>query len=1239
MNTSPYKRIINTLCSSKVFSVLAISTLLTGYAHAGVNLSQFPLITSGGAADNLVLVPSVEWPTVDSVANTGNYTPTKVYGGYFDSHKCYKYIYATNEPDRYFDPVSVTTTMYCNATNKEWSGNFLNWAATQTIDSFRSALTGGYRVKDTSSETWLEKARHDRDSIAARRAPNSGTNNTLIRQLTPFNAEKANSSSSSTTSITSITTDISGKGNQMIFSLNDQDINSTAIAYNPSQPIYLNKAYTVSVRVKVCDPDFVESNCTQYGSHYKPEGVIQEYSNRLRYSAFGYLNDGSTTRDGAALRASQKSVGPYLANLTNNESKIDNDQKEWDPDTGVLYTNPSASDAKATNDEFGLTGSTQIVNSGVINYINKFGQMTSASHKSYDPVGEMFYAALRYLRNKGNVPTYTNMTGLTQAQKYNYADGFPVITAWEDPYQASCQASAFLGIGDANTWNDKNLPGNSTLYRNSEPSIPSVVSSDDINVITLTNKIGNLEGLGNIGNTNSFSGRDNSAYIAGMAWYANTYDIRSDWAGKQTAATFWVDVLENQKLEALNKNQYALAAKYGGFRVPEDFDPTSTAPLPLGWWHTNNDTLNPANYNNAGQTAFDRPDNYFIAGESNKIVESIRQVFARIVARVNGTGAGLASNSTKLVTGSKVFQSVFFNKSWHGDLKSFTVDSHTGQLNPNPDWQAMNLLPPTMTQAQWSARKIYLGSSLFTWDNLNATEKTALVSQDLVNYLRGDPSKEQRNSGEFRDRFITVLGDIVHSQPVPVGRPSVSLYNGKSFSGASDYAAFANSQHARKSVLYVGANDGMLHGFEADTGKETYAYIPKTLVPELKKLADPSYQHQYFVDGELTVADAYVSGAWKTVLVGTLGAGGKAVFALDVTDPNNVQFMWEKNVTHTTAMGNNLGKPLITQTANGQWSVIVGNGPNSTGDKAQALLFDLATGNITAIDTNEGNDNGLSGVTAWSTYANGISDVFFAGDLRGNVWKFSSAASSSPVKLFSAQYHPAPDSAALNNQAITSNLLAGVNPETNEFWLFFGTGQYLSQNDLTDNSPQSWYGLKVLNDSLITHSNLVKRRILVETENGTTAVRVSDVAGNGDLDDKLGWYFNLPQNGERMVIPNIFQGDALIGTVRIPDASDICKPTGRGFVVAINPFTGGRLDRIFFDVNGDLEFDSDDNVTYQGESTAVSGVGFDSSPNSPLFIGNVMQVVQDDGRIVSILTQGAPAQATRTSWHEIVNTP
>lgn len=1237
MQSYSYKEIIKLLVNLKTIQTLVISVALTSYAQAGVTLSQFPLITSGGAADNLVLVPSVEWPTVNSVANLGNYVETKVYGGYFDSHKCYKYQYAANEPDRYFYPVSITTTMYCTGSNKEWSGNFLNWVGTQTIDSFRSALTGGYRVKDTTSETWLEKARNDRESTPERRVPASNGNSTLMPKITPFSALKQTSSSTSNTTITSIKTNLAFQENEMIFYFNDTGSgknSADAIAYDPNSIQYIDKSYKVSVRVKVCVPNLLETNCQQYGSNYKPEGVIQEYANRLRYSAFGYLNHSNISRDGAALRAKQKSVGPYLANLTNEEAKIDNPEKEWDKDTGILLTNPSPNDATDTNSTFGLTGtSSAIVNSGVINYINKFGQMTPLQHKSFDPVSEMFYASLRYLRNKGNVPSYTDMSGLDASTKYNYADGFPVLTNWTDPYQASCQASAFLGIGDANTHRDKNLPGNST-YRTEEPTMPALVSSDDINVITLTNKIAALEGLPTqIGSTNSYSGRNNSAYIAGMAWYANTYDLRPDLAGKQSAATFWVDVIENQRLEGMANNQYALAAKYGGFRVPENFDPINqTESLPEEWWHTNSDTLNPASYNNSGAPAFLRPDNYFMAGDSDKIVSSIKQVFARIVARVNGTGAGLASNSTKMVTGSKVFQSVFFNKSWHGDLKSYTVDAQTGQLNPNPDWQAMDLLPSNMTSTKWSARKIYFGSSLFNWTNLTAAEKTALVSQDVVNYLRGDPSKEQRNGGVLRDRFMTVLGDIVHSQPILVGRPSSSLYNGKSFSGATVYSSFANTQSNRKPVLYVGSNDGMLHSFDAYTGAELYAYIPKTLTPDLKKLADPNYQHQYFVDGELTVADAYIGGAWKTVLVGTLGAGGKAVFALDITNPDDVKFLWEKNATQVPALGNNISKPLIAQVADGQWKAIVGNGPNSSGDKAQMLMFDLATGNVTAVDTNESNNNGLSGVTAWSTYANGISDVFFAGDVRGNVWKLKPDGST-PVKLFTA--------VSKNNtvQPITSSLLAGLNPENNEFWLFFGTGQYLSQADLTDNSSQSWYGLKITSDSAIDRNNLVKRRILVEQNNGTMAVRVSDLGTTDELINKSGWYFDLPENGERMVIPNIFQGDALIGTVRIPDAADICKPTGRGFVVAINPFTGGRLNRIFFDVNGDHEFDTDDNTTYQGESTAVSGVGFDSSPNSPLFIGNVMQVVQDDGNIVSILTQGAAAHAQRTSWHEIINTP
>lgn len=1230
MKSLLYKNMNKFNYSFKSLFAFLISFPLISSAQAGVNLSQFPLITAGGAADHLVLVPSVEWPTVNSIANIGSFSLSEEYGGYFDLNKCYKYQYnATDETQRHFYPVSFTVTKTCNDSNQEWSGNYLNWAATQTIDPFRSALTGGYRVKDTITETWLEKARSDGNGGAAdKTAPASGSDNNLIKKITPFSSNSR------------IKTSISTLGNKMRIILDGGG--GTVTPYDPSQTISTSRTYEVSVRVKVCVPNLLEPNCQKYGDNYKPEGVIQEYSNRLKYSAFGYLNDSVISRDGAALRVKQKSVGPYKANLNNEEAKIPNAEKEWNESTGILIQNPSPNDASATNSTFSLTTPPYtIVNSGIINYINKFGQMTSKNHKSYDPVSEMYYAALRYVRNKGNVPEYTNMGTFSVAQKYELADGFPVLTNWTDPFtnpddpnnKVYCQATAFLGIGDVNTHRDKNLPGNTT-FKTEEPSMPSLVSNDDINVITLTNKIAALEGLSNIGSTDSYTGRANSAYIAGMAWFANTYDLRPDLIGKQTAATFWVDVVENQKLEGVAKNQYILAAKYGGFHVPENFDPVNvTTPLNLNWWHTNSDTLNPANYNNSGAAAFARPDNYFMAGNSDKIVDSIKQVFARIIARVNGSGAGLSSNSTKMVTGSKVFQAVFFNKSWHGDLKAYTVDAHTGQLNPTPDWQALYSLPalgPDSTA--WTTRKIYLGSTPFKWENLTTAQKTPLVSQAIVNYLQGDSSKEQRNGGAFRDRFTTVLGDIVHSQPVLVGRPSASLYNGKTFSGATAYSSFANTQSTRQPILYVGANDGMLHSFNANTGAEIYAYIPKTLLPELKKLADPNYQHQYFVDGELTVADAYFGGSWKTILVGTLGAGGKAVFALDITNPNLVQFLWEKNSTDIPALGNNLSKPLIAQVADGQWKAIIGNGPNSTGDKAQMLMFDLATGSVTAVDTNEGNNNGLSGITAWSTYADGISDVFYAGDVRGNVWKLKPDGST-PIKLFTAK------SKNDTVQPITSGLLAGMNPENNEFWLFFGTGQYLSQTDLTNTNSQSWYGLKITSDTLIERTDLLKRRVLVETDNGTMAVRVSDTGNNSELLTKKGWYFDLPENGERMVIPNIFQGDALIGTVRIPDAADICKPTGRGFVIAINPFTGGRLDRIFFDVNGDQEFDNDDNITYQGESTAVSGVGFDSSPNSPLFIGNVMQVVQDDGKIVSMLTQGAPAHTHRTSWHEIINTP
>jgi len=444
------------------YALLAMSlTVVAGAASgqaANTAVAQSPLTVAGNVPGNLLLVPSVEYPTLDSMANLGNYDPTRAYTGYFDPGKCYKYSYSATETSRYFYPVSTTTTRACSASSQQWSGNYLNWSATQTIDPFRKALTGGYRVKDTTTETWLEKARFDGSGgsnlFPNRRIPASGSNNSQVSGATPTNW-------------TDFTYRIYQLGNRMRFTRTGDLATATVIAYDPSihtaSSIDGTKVYEVSVRVKVCDSSVgVESNCVQYSSNGKPEGLIQKYSEKIRYSVFGYLNDSTITRDGGVLRARQKFVGEYKLEPSTNRL-VANANREWDPSTGVQVLNPDASDATATSSVVGQA----ISNSGVINYINKFGQMTTQNHKSYDPVSELYYAAIRYLKRQGNVPEYTSLSG-TSSQKYNYADAFPVITDWDDPMQYSCQANALLGIGDVNTHRDKDLPG--STWTTDEPT-------------------------------------------------------------------------------------------------------------------------------------------------------------------------------------------------------------------------------------------------------------------------------------------------------------------------------------------------------------------------------------------------------------------------------------------------------------------------------------------------------------------------------------------------------------------------------------------------------------------------------------------------------------------------------------------------------------------------------------------------------------------------------------------------
>ena len=1225
----------------------AIGVLLTlsaGAASAQI-VSQSPLSVSTNIPGNLLFVPSVEWPTVDSIATLDNtFNNSRIYVGYFDSGKCYTYIYDAVEANRYFKPVSLMPSMHpavttpptapvpgtCDGASKQWSGNFLNWALTQTIDPFRKALTGGYRVKDTTTETWLEKAWSDSNAGASIFPDRTLTGSSTISSYAP-------------SGWSSLTIRVRTFGNKLRFTSTGTDSalnGNTITVYDPATMTLGTtspndnraKIFEMSVRVKVCDPSIgVEANCKQYGSNYKPEGLIQKYSDRIRYSVFGYLNDKSVApnRDGGALRAKQKFVGP-LKRDTVTHGMVANAANEWDSTTGVLVQNPDTADATATTNAVGQT----IADSGVINYLNKFGEMPQGSpptHKTYDPVSELYYAATRYLKNLGNVPEYTNFPGsATSAEKYALADGFPVITTWDDPIQYWCQNNAILGIGDVNTWYDKNLPGSN--FTSNEPSKPALVSADtSVNVVTALAKVTALEGI--TVTTPMPGGRDSSAFIAGLAYDNHTKDMRPLLQGSQTASTYWVDVREAQTLYGRDRNQYWLAAKYGGFVVPKGYDPyANTTPLDSTLWHSAGptDTITPT-VPAGNTTSYLRPDNFFVASEADKMVESLTRAFAKISAEGGGSSSSLAANSTRLDTSTRTFQALFEAGAWNGDLQAFAVLSN-GNLASAPSWSAKTLL----LAAPWASRNIYTytGSAYIPFNDystLSAAQKTAIGSQIVVDYLRGKRSDENAQSGGTLRTRTGVLGDIVNSTPIYVGPPNSRLYVNATFTGASAYAAFVTSKSSRTPAVYVGANDGMLHGFNANTGAETYAFIPNSVIlNDLKSYSDPNYQHKYFVDGESAVADIYdsVAAKWKTVLVGTLGRGGPGLFALDITDPANVLFLWEKSVSDIPTLGRNIGKPVIAQVADGDWRVLLGNGPDGAGGKATVVGVGVISGTVATLDTGDtGGSNGLTAVLARDSDGDGFADTVYAGDLKGNLWKISAISGTPTVlKLFTAL------DASNNAQPITAAPLVGKDPATGKIWIFFGTGQYLADTDPTTTRVQTWYGL--MDGTAIAGRTALQARTATNgaVVNGFTT-RTVDQGSAADLVGKRGWYIDLPSSGERMVVPNRFEGEALIGTTRIPDSGDVCKPSGKGFVMSINPFTGARLNDTFFDLNGDGLFNDSDKAGGQ----IVSGIGFDSSPNNPIFIDNVMEVSLDDGSTKSIRTQGSSVDAKRMSWRELVN--
>jgi type IV pilus assembly protein PilY1 len=411
--------------------------------------------------------------------------------------------------------------------------------------------------------------------------------------------------------------------------------------------------------------------------------------------------------------------------------------------------------------------------------------------------------------------------------------------------------------------------------------------------------------------------------------------------------------------------------------------------------------------------------------------------------------------------------------------------------------------------------------------------------------------------------------------------------------------------------------------------------MPDSVLGQLRFLTHVSFNsnHRMINDGSARVLDARIGGGWKTVVIGSLGAGGRGIYTIDVTDPTSFgtsQVMWEFTDAEDPDLGITIPQPTIARLNNGDWAAIVANGYNSASERAKLFIIDLATGAvIRKIDTGVGGENGLSSPIPVDVDGDRIADYVYAGDLKGNLWKFdlTSTSASSWDVAFDNSGTPAPlwtacssePCTAGNRQPITARPEVGINPPAG-FMVYFGTGRYFA---VGDNAPtggaNTFYAIRDRNDKQTAtpaapsglRSKLVEQELVAEltgvdfvNDQGTVTaaddvtftqdIRVTTKKAIADADD--GWFFDLPATGERQVSTPILRNGRIIFTTLIP-SGDACSAGGTSWLMEMDALTGGRLSFSPFDLNEDGEFNVQDFITVQidGEDVQVPASGIRST--------------------------------------------
>lgn len=761
--------------------------------------------------------------------------------------------------------------------------------------------------------------------------------------------------------------------------------------------------------------------------------------------------------------------------------------------------------------------------------------------------------------------------------------------------------------------------------------------------------------------------------LADVAEYYYATDLRTDALGNCTSASSGTSLnicdnlvrpttLDPSTKQHLNTFTIGLGLKGTLPKTQATLDSLTSGsiywPAPEGTETNNGSGGNATNIDDLWHAALTGRGDYYAALSASELSAAITGVVTSVSEKLGASSA--ASTSTlELVPGdsNQVFRASYTTSAWFGNLEAFSLNGADGSIGTTALWSAQTQLDNTTP----SARKIYFkgttGLQAFTYANLSTAQKAyfsnlctqAVVAtqcaqlsatakaiansgDNLVNYLRGDQTYEVTNGTVpplYRDRKH-VLGDIINGSPTFIGKPPFVYAD-------AGYADFVAAKANRIGVVYVPANDGMLHAFASKTiegsvtgGAELWAYIPTAVMPNLYKLADTGYstKHQYFVDGTPVINDIKVGDTWKTILVGGLNNGGKSYYALDITNPLEPAVLWEFTDAN---MGLAYGNPVITKRADGTWVVVLSSGyNNSSGDgKGHLYVLNANTGaKLLDIATTAGSattPSGLGKINAWiDSPSDNTAKRIYGGDMLGNVWRFDldNLVEPNQAALLLAKLQV---SASSPQPITTKPLMAQISGKP---VVIVGTGRYMGDTDITDSTQQAIYAIKDpltgtgWGDVRANTANFVQQTLTLNAS-PASATTASVTTNSVDWSAKAGWWMNLPQSKERVFVDMTQQLGTLVVTTAIPNG-DACASGGGSWLYYLG--------------------------IANGSAVSTNPVGVRWSPDSLIVglnwikdtSGNVQIIIENnDGSLTRqtppVPPPSGPGGAHRSSWRELMD--